>query len=308
MFSFFCLTFLLLTSCAKEGEPNPFDVVIPDGSTTQVVLNPKSIEGLYHNIFLPTCANSGCHDGTFEPDFRTIESTYYSLVYQDVIKQNPSNPMNYRVMPGSSITSMLLTRLTIDLGGNSGIMPLATDPNSDWDDKSAAYIQDVKDWIDEGAKDVFGNPSTTVNIKPQLLGATITPSGSNQVFQRDVEGVIEIPNGTNAMDIYIAIDDKETAASSLTSAEVVLSLSFDNPNLGTVYTFDNIMSQTFPGYLNPNVSYYHKISITNVNTIWSPNEVVYLNTKVDDGDNGVVDLPGIYSMEHLKRYYSFKIL
>ena len=31
---------------------------------------------LHQQAFAPTCANSGCHDGTFEPDFRTVGASW----------------------------------------------------------------------------------------------------------------------------------------------------------------------------------------------------------------------------------------
>ena len=67
--------------CSKGGDDNPFDVDMETATEQQDTVNidANSIVGLHQNIFKPTCANAGCHDGTFEPDFRTIESSRPSI-------------------------------------------------------------------------------------------------------------------------------------------------------------------------------------------------------------------------------------
>src|SRR6188768_2497641 len=79
---------LFIFSCEKEKEPgNPYDDVNYDtDTTTNPTVDPNSIVGLHQNIFFPRCAKSGCHDGTFEPDYRTVMSTYSTLVYSPVVK------------------------------------------------------------------------------------------------------------------------------------------------------------------------------------------------------------------------------
>ncbi|MBK8242866.1 MAG: hypothetical protein IPK88_05530 [Saprospiraceae bacterium] len=85
------LAFLFIT-CEKPDPPeNPFDNYNPKQDTVKFVFSDPdstSIAGLYHYIFKPTCANAGCHDGTFDPDFRTLESSYNTLVFREAIKQD----------------------------------------------------------------------------------------------------------------------------------------------------------------------------------------------------------------------------
>ncbi len=150
-FSVLCL--LTLYACEKD-HVNPYDQQeLPDNTpdSTGVNLDPTSFDGLHANIFSKTCAQSGCHDGTFEPDFRTIESSYNTLVDQPIIKNDPQNTYEWRVKPGDPIQSVLVARLTFDIDGNSGVMPLIVDTNSDWSEKKEEYIQNVKDWIQKGA-------------------------------------------------------------------------------------------------------------------------------------------------------------
>ena len=150
------LILFFVDACTKEPD-NPYNNIPPPPSDSISLYkpDPKSIEGLHAYIFKPTCANSGCHDGTFEPDYRTILSTYNTLVYRPVIKNDPTNSYQYRVVPGDINKSILYNRLTKDIDGQSGIMPLVIDPGSDWETKKTEYINNIKDWIENGAKDIF---------------------------------------------------------------------------------------------------------------------------------------------------------
>ena len=119
---------LVALSCKNNDDPpNPFDdpSVQPPADTVEVInFDPNSFEGIHYNVFQYTCANSGCHDGTFEPDFRSIEASYNTLVYQPVIKNDAGGSFTYRVAPGDAANSVLYHRLLVDIDGQSGIMPL----------------------------------------------------------------------------------------------------------------------------------------------------------------------------------------
>ncbi len=153
-YSFFLL--LLFTIACEKPEPyvNPFDnIENPDENTnTETELEPTSLEGLHAAVFKPTCANSGCHDGTFEPDFRTIQSTYNTLVNHPIIKNDPQGSFEYRVIPNNVAESQLIARLTYDIDGNSGVMPLALEPDNDWETTSDTHIENIRKWIQNGAK------------------------------------------------------------------------------------------------------------------------------------------------------------
>ncbi|MEM6347295.1 MAG: hypothetical protein AAF927_25620, partial [Bacteroidota bacterium] len=63
--------------------PNPFDeIVYPEPPAPLPEPDSSSIVGLHKFIFSQSCAVPGCHDGAFEPDFRTVQSTYSTLVFQ----------------------------------------------------------------------------------------------------------------------------------------------------------------------------------------------------------------------------------
>jgi len=155
------LAIALFVGCGEDDDTfiNPYDQIDEEiqQDSTDTELDPTSLAGLHANIFIKTCANSGCHDGTFEPDFRTVESSYNTLVNHPIIKNDPQNSFEVRVLPGDAAASQLVTRLEKDIDDNSGIMPLIIEPDSDWPEKREEYIQNIKDWIAAGAKDALGN-------------------------------------------------------------------------------------------------------------------------------------------------------
>jgi len=169
------LLVVLMLSCSKnKGPDNPFD---DEKNKPPVISDPvdsiglDNFAGLQRDIFKKTCSNSGCHDGTFEPDFRTLESSYNTLVYQPVIKNNPAGSFVHRVVPGNAQASVLHERVVRDIDGISGIMPLSVDPNSDWPNRKQTYINAIVAWINAGAKDMFGNPPANGPSNPKIQGA-----------------------------------------------------------------------------------------------------------------------------------------
>ena len=208
--------------------PNPFEGNVEPTDTLIVPvdeLDPNSIEGLHARVFFPTCANSGCHDGTFEPDFRTIESSYNTLVWQPIIKNNPQGSYEYRVVPGEVNASVLWQRLNIDIDGQSGIMPLVVEPDSDWDEEKDNYLNNIQNWISGGAKDIFGNPPLNGDLQPSLRGMVAFPSGStgNPLSREGGNGAIKVPSGTNSIDLWFSLTDDQAQPQNLLHNKASLS-------------------------------------------------------------------------------------
>jgi hypothetical protein len=296
-------------SCKKEEEVNVYETVINDPNSNNpnhIVPDPASIAGLHQNIFAPTCANSGCHDGTFEPDFRTIESTYNTLVLRPIIKNDPAGTYTYRVVPGDYQNSVLYQRLILDIDGQSGIMPLVTEPNSDWSSKSATYIENVKNWIQNGAKDVFGNAPVQSNLPPQLSGMFIAPVGSTSPFPRNIQtGAIEIPVGTASVDVWLAFSDDQTAVDQLTYLKAKVGASMNEfAGLSEIdLTAVNPHSET--GYSGNPVIYRHKFTfaLSGISTV----QPWFVRAYVQDNGPAVTEIPSTGSAEYIKRYYSFQV-
>ncbi len=152
---------LSIAGCTKEGAlpPNPFEGIPPIDTTETpmpvdtIELEANSLEWIHARIFAPTCANSGCHDGTFEPNFSTIQSSYNTLVEQAVIKTDSSISINLRVVPFQPENSMLYYRLNEFLPNSSGIMPLESN-DSDYDANKSEYIEAIRTWIANGASNI----------------------------------------------------------------------------------------------------------------------------------------------------------
>ena len=306
----FLLFFLLIICISCEEEINPFDFNNTSNSNNDTIYftDPTSFSALHNNIFSTTCANSGCHDGTFEPDFRTIESSYNSLVYQPPIKNDINNSFNYRVEPGNSLQSVLYHRLIVDIDGISGIMPLESE--DDWDNNKDEYIQNIKDWIDQGAKDMFGNSPSLPNDIPLGRGMVVFNTGqTTNPFSRDASGSVLISNSLNSVDVWFSVVDDLLQPNNLQYNKVKKSSSLFNfhtiseENLEVVNTPINHL-----GYFSNSINeeYYHKfnLDLTNFNV----GEIVYLKFYVKDDVNPVTEIPSNGSPFTFLRHFTIKII
>jgi hypothetical protein len=296
-------------SCTEKQEPNPFDNV--NGIHT-VGLNPTELpEGsfgwLHQKVFKPTCANSGCHDGTFEPDFRTIESSYSTLVNQPIIKNNPAGTFTKRVIPGSANQSVLVERLINDIDGISGIMPLSVDSSSDWPVKKDFYINHIKNWINSGALNAYGQAPQAVNMPPVCIGAQARIAGSSVFFQREIGNAeIKIPAGTAQFELLFALADDNSAYNQLITDSVRLSLLVNS--FGAPIGFNlSPLNQTIQaiGMGGTNVTYTHKAIIT---TTELSAGIYYFRIKVKDSPTtNFAEIPNSTFADHIKNYFSLKI-
>jgi len=309
---FVVLLFVGIASCKKESdknEKNPYDdwtYEYPIDTDTLKIPSPTSVAGLYHNIFKPTCANSGCHDGNFEPDFRSLESTYKSLVNKKVTKADSLGMYDYRVVPGNADMSMLIIRMIEDLNGNSGIMPLSVDPNSDWHTKKEEYIQNVKDWINAGAKDIFDNSPQSVDMKPILKGFVVTPKGSVTPYGRtgNAFSAYRVPPSATEIDVWFAFDDDNTLPQNFTFNKVKYGI-----HLPTLDDLDEASLQIVPdgpdmlGLNAEDVKYTHKITL-NKNDIGVSGDVIWFRAYVQDAVNPIHSYPSPNSIFRIKTYCS----
>ncbi len=298
-------------SCKKKEFVNPFDdpsLDKPIHQDTTPTPDPNSIQGLHANFFGKTCANSGCHDGTFEPDFRTVESTYSTLVYHPVIKNDTFGSFIYRVTPGDFQNSVLYHRLTTDIDGQSGIMPLAVDPDSDWPAKKNDYIQNIVNWISDGAKDMFGNTAVAGKYKPQISGIAGFSDGATSPLSRKGGGLkeIEVPDTSTQLDLWFSITDVETPQQNLTYLKLKFST---NP-----YLFDNSPEVTLAlqgspitekGYFGTNVQYYYMVSIDP--SIYTPGTTMFMRVYVQDESTDITEIPTNGSADYIKEYAAYHI-
>ncbi len=226
---------LLINSCKKD-EPvpvNPYDSInYGDDTPEPDTVDPASLVGLHRNLFLTRCALPGCHDGVFEPDFRTIQSTYSTMVYAPVKKNNAANSFTYRVVPGDTAMSVLYERITNCCFVNE-------DDRMPQDNIGTALpasdIQHVGQWIMNGAKNVDGEVSTRPDLEPVVqyyfaANSTFDIELSAETNRLDslIYNPFYIPSGTSSFYIAVPVTDDITPTGELLVNKLYLSTSQDN--------------------------------------------------------------------------------
>lgn len=309
--SLFFVVSALLFSCKKSSSnSNPYvdwKDVKKDPVIADVNLDPNTIEGLHKNVFKPTCSNSGCHDGNFEPDFRSVESSYNSLINRLTTNYDPNNPQfGVRVVPGDASNSMLLHRILEFIPGSQGKMPLTTDPGSDWPDKKITYIENIRNWINAGAKDQFGNSPTNIDFPPQLGGLIAFVDGSSSPLPHLGYNPIVLPSGANQVKIMVAFLDDKTPLGQMGASQLNYSL---NPNDYQNVAFDLVKESTpfiTKGISGNNVEYWYSVSLT-INQLGVPGDVVWLRSETTDNINPSVYIPSSETSFNFKKYFALII-
>lgn len=225
------LTAILVVAACKREDPlpdNPYDHVdYGHGGPNNYVPDPDGITGIYENILRQKCSLPGCHDGHFEPDFRSIQSAWSTLVYHKIVKNTADTAYTYRVIPNDTAGSMLWHRI------NRGDAQLQQMPATGAY-MSAAELGHVRNWILGGAKDMFGNAPTLPNNEPRILGFV----AFNQAFTTQLDVTenrldsvpyfpfIVTPN-TN-FNVIMLVEDDSTALNQLQVNQLKLSLNKNN--------------------------------------------------------------------------------
>ena len=296
-------------SCKKDEPENPYIGVgdPPPLSGDTLHVDPWHIVALQRDVFKPTCANSGCHDGTFEPDFRTVESTYNTLVNHPIIKNNPTETYEHRVVPGSISQSILWLRLNEDIDGQSGIMPLTAgyNPEDTWLERKDEHLSNIRTWIENGALDMFGNPPPSGDHQPGFLGVYAEADG----IPCDVEGRIKVPLGAQNVTIWVALSDRESSLDLFSYNKVKMSSS-------TLFEFDTVATEydlnysgtpiVAEGFFEEDVNFYHSFSFST--SSWDQDLNHFFRVFVKDPmQEDVTEIPQDGSAIHIKKYFSWKI-
>ena len=120
--------------------PPSKEVVKPDIYASSLYLD------IYNNIIQPNCAVPACHDGSFEPNFSSAQSTYYTTVMHPVLKNSWDSNFEYRIAPNDTAKSLLLERITnccfLDVNDR---MPVLMEP------LTSEQIDSIALWIMIGA-------------------------------------------------------------------------------------------------------------------------------------------------------------
>lgn len=295
---------VMLVACESEGPDikNPY----PNGKDTlpraKDTWNYRTIQGLHAGLFKPTCANSGCHDGNFEPDFRTVESSYYSLVNQPVTKPDLGGKFGYRVVPFSASNSMLPHRMTVDLNGNSGIMPLSLESNSNYPLEKDSWRVRLNDWINAGAKDWLGKVPVSVDFPPQILGVQFLVNGS-PLFRAGKYEAAQIGVGQSP-EIWVSLSDDNTAISNLKNVTINWSTDPSKFDATNEVPMRAGPAKNMNGLLGSGCEYYWNYNYNGSKHI--ENDVVWFRITVSDSKNTDYTIPNSNSMFLLKTYFAIK--
>ena len=312
LYIFIVISFVF-QACKKDGEINPYDnpnLNSPEDTTTNYFPDATAFQALHSNIFIPTCANSGCHDGAFEPDFRTIESSYNTLVYQPVIKNDNGNTYDFRVKPSNSDKSILYKRLIEDIDGISGIMPLSAEYNAEhyWFDHKEEYIQNIKDWIDNGAKDMFGNLPLQPNNIPEMRGAIAFVTGQNIPLSREMpRGTIYVPSSANSIDLWFSVHDDILTSNELSYNKIKFStnlFNFENKPEFPLEVITPPKNET-GYYLSTTDDFYHKYTLDM--STFNLGDIVFIKIYVKDDVNPVTEIPSNGSDYNIVKHFTFTV-
>jgi len=271
---------------AAKNQSNP-RLLIPfanvDYGSVPVITppDPNSLVGIHTNILKPKCAVPGCHDGNFEPDYRTPQSSYSTLVYHPVKKNDSAQSFVFRVVPYKPLESVLYERITNCCFVNQ-------DDRMPQDNIGvplpASDILAIKNWISDGAKDMFGNVPSYPNFEPTInpyfaVVDAATYQTSYTVQYNRIDSIsynpFLLPDNTNVVFAFLVSDDS-TAFAQLQINQ--MKLSFD-PN-----DFSNAISYTAQYYHvpPPNANDFFGITINTANL--PHNQEVYIRYFVNDGD------------------------
>lgn len=296
-------------ACKKEGSAidNPYGKPIKINRDTTTSRDSSadatSIQGLHRDLFAPTCANSGCHDGTFEPDFRTVESSFASLVNVKPIKNDQAGTFNARVLPGNADASILIYRMTVDLGGNSGIMPLAIEPGSNYPAVKDKLLDNLKHWINKGAPDSKGNKPGPVNFPPQILGVQALLNGSPVGRGGKYEPMIAQP-GQN-LELWFSLADDVLNQENLTGMSINWSNNPESFDPANEKPLVKGTPKNLPGLYATSTPYvwYFPFSTAGLQSY----DVVWFRITCSDNINSNYQLPNTNSMFFLKKYFALRI-
>ncbi len=291
-------------SCSKEEDApeNPYDSIDRStNTTTPAEPDPNSIAGLHKNIFFPRCANPGCHDGTFEPDFRTVESSFATLVYQPVNMdsiEGSTHRYTLRAIPNDVPNSWLMERLT---SSSDDYMP------SNGQRLPSSQLDNIRNWINAGCPDNNGVLPTKPNLQPNIIGyvaldgPTLT---SNRIDTTRVGGIpinpFIAPANTTITIAFIAKDTADGDLATPDSAFTVRQIQFS--------TSKNDFSQAVTVPAAYYLSIFSAWIVLVPTNSWAPGTTVYFRIGVNDGhhtQNSV--FPRDETIDYYKTIYAFYV-
>lgn len=301
-----CTAGIIVHGCKKDEPlpPNPYDNVNYGGSNPPEPPDPNSIVGIHNNILFTRCAKSGCHDGHFEPDFRTVESSYSTLVYHRVKKNSLDSSYTFRVVPKDTAKSVLHKRITLcNFASTAGCDRMPQDIIGS--SLPQAQIDNIVNWIMNGAKDMFGNTPTYPNTSPKILyyfatdaGYAVNYGAANNRMDSIYYNPFYAPNNST-LNLLFFVEDDSTAVQSMQVNKLKISLKHDD--------FSSPVGTYTATYMSLPPSY--KFHLVSLNTASLPNsDTLFMRYYVNDGDHAQdTEFPTTNLVFPYKTYWSFFI-
>jgi hypothetical protein len=312
---------LFVSSCIKQ-EVGSYEV-LPDAFVHTAAndlldypVDSGSFIGLHKYIFSTTCAASGCHDGSFEPDFRTVQSAYNTLVNHKIVKNTTDNRFEYRVIPNDVENSMLYERVTTT-DNVLGKMPLYDFP------LTPREVSFIEDWINAGAPDGFGNSPTVFNEEPAFFGMraylnTQTDTLDDEYIVRNgaFTDPYEIPKDT-IVKIWFGLYDVDAEGQFFPGNELTFNqIRFSDKYYDFINTaYKDLNIEDVDTYLYAPMTfdttvflpYFHHFTVNTSN--YDVGEIVFMRVYVKDADHSTpTEIPQIGSPIYLSAHFSFKIV
>ena len=284
---------------------NPYDDIDYQTPPTPVdTLDPLSFVAIHRDILHPRCAVPGCHDGHFEPDFRTVASAHSTLAFAPVVKNDTANSFIYRVVPFHKDKSVLFERITNCCFANQNDRMPQDNIGVPLDQN---LVDRIGQWIDNGARNMFGEVPTAPNRAPQIsyyFAVDTLAAGLTVLSDNRLDGVGYNPFIVPANDmVYVipVVSDDSTSIANLTPRTLKCSYEPDN------------FSTTAPGFQTYQASYFYnpwngdEFHVCAVSTAhFTPGNVVYMRYYVSDGEN-TTEFPRNDLVIQWKTYWSFYI-
>ncbi|MCB0644808.1 MAG: hypothetical protein KDC44_24350, partial [Phaeodactylibacter sp.] len=301
-----------------EPPYNPFsDIDYNEGMVPTMPLDSNTFLGLHTYIFSTSCNQPACHDGTFEPDFRTVQSAYNSLVLHPVKKNyDGAAALPYRVTPGEPNASMLYKRITIHNPPNFERMPASGNPLPE------SSVTLIKNWIEEGAKDIYGNDPMQSSLQPFSYGLTAYLPDLGDARVDTIRGSVFtnpflIPGGAdqNVTLKFLYLEATPAGDTILGSQLGYNRIRFsknpfdftDAPEIQMTFNpFPEMISSVFSQDYPIPLPYHHSITINPADLGFVSGDVVFMRTYVQDSDhNEPTEIPQTTTPLIFLTYFAF---
>jgi len=296
---FFSFITILLSNCTKSSD------IITENTSEQIIngtipINPyatidsstiippdeyakNSLVYIHSTIFAPKCGIPGCHDGHFEPDFRTPESTFNTTLFHPITKNNAAESFTYRIVPEDTNSSVLYERITNCCFAN-------TNDRMPQDNIGQALpqedIDNIANWILSGAPNTIGSIASIPNRPPSiepfyfaLNGTTFNTTYSGEDNREDglIYNPFHVPNNTN-MVLVFSVNDDSTAIADMQVNTLQLSSNIED--------FSNAIEYTGTFFTNPDNG--DQLYLVNIQTQDLPLQtILYMRYIINDGDQSL---------------------